>query len=238
MKTVTKILIADDDVNVLKSASAFLEKHGFGVIAAKDGSSAYLIAQEASPALILADVEMPGMDGHQLCRILKKDPRTRGIPVVLMSGAWVEDSDQISGLDGGADDYVIKPFSLRVLLARIQAVLRRFQTRVESTEMLESCGLKLEVAARKVTISGRQVHLTRKEFDLLLLLMQKAGRVLKPGYLLEAVWGHDLSDYNDPRTVAVHVYSLRKKLGPKVCRQLVNVSGCGYRFEKNGHLNE
>lgn len=233
MKAEGTILVVDDDEDILRSVKRFLEAKGFAVITAQEASSAYLIAQEARPGLILSDSDMPGMDGHKLCRILKKDQRTAAIPVILMSGVWISEKDQISGLEGGADDYVNKPFSLPMLLARIQAVLRRFEAPGrEEGEILESCGLSLDPSARTATIRGKPVRLTAKEFDLLTLFMQKPGRVLKPSYLLEAVWGYDPADYNDPHTVEVHVSSLRKKLGPQIGKRLVNVIGFGYKFER------
>lgn len=233
MRQAPSILVVDDDEAVLSSVKRFLESKGFGVVSAKDASSAMLIAQEASPHLVLSDSEMPGMDGHKLCRILKRDPRTAHIPVILMSGVWTSEKDQLSGFEGGADDYLHKPFSLSVLLARITAVLRRFAvpSKVKG-ELLKSCGISLDPEARTVAIAGKAVRLTSKEFDLLMIFMQKPGRVLKPVYLLETVWGYDPTVYNDPHTVEVHVSSLRKKLGPKLGKCLTNVIGHGYKFER------
>lgn len=232
VKSGSPILVVDDDESVLRSVSRFMEAKGFQVIAAKDASSALLVAQESAPRLVLSDSEMPGMDGHTLCRILKKDPKTSGIPVILMSGVWISEKDQVSGLEGGADDYIHKPFSLNILQARISAVLRRFETPTKAaSETLEGRGIRLDPAGRTVTVRGKPVRLTAKEFDLLVAFMQKPGRVLKPTHLLEAVWGYDPAVYNNVHTVEVHVSSLRKKLGP-AGKSLENVIGCGYKFER------
>ncbi|MFH1723049.1 MAG: response regulator transcription factor [Elusimicrobiota bacterium] len=225
------VLVVDDDPSVLQSVSSYLKAHGFNVVTAREGSAAYAIIQEVAPQVIVTDAEMPGMDGIRLCRLLKKDARTRSIPVILMSGARIGETDQICGFDSGADDYILKPFSFKVLLARVHAVLRRFEQPGEGAEILKTCGLQLDPAGRTVSVRGAQVKLTRKEFDLLMSFMRQPDRVLQTRHLLESVWGYDLADYNDPHTVEVHVSSLRKKLGPEVGRRLVSVTGYGYKFE-------
>lgn len=234
MKPPVSILVVDDEEKILRPIERFLKGKGFGVMTAKEASSAYLIAKEACPHLILADSQMPGMDGHKLCRILKKDPRTAAIPVILMSGVWISEKEQISGLEGGADDYINKPFSFGFLLARIKAVLRRFSAPAKGAgEALESCDIRLDPGSRSVSVKGKPLRLTAKEFDLLMAFLQNPGRVLNPGALLESVWGYNPEAYNDPRTVVVHVSSLRKKLGALGSR-LVNVIGHGYKFEAGG----
>jgi DNA-binding response OmpR family regulator len=148
-----------------------------------------------------------------------------------MSGARIKEEDILAGFHGGADDYVLKPFSLAVLLARIQAVLRRYKNSAQAEEKLKRFGIELDPAGRTVKIGGKDVSMTRKEFDLLATLLSKSGRVLSIQYLLETVWGYDPADYNDPGTVEVHVCHLRKKLGPKLAKRLVAVTGHGYKFE-------
>jgi DNA-binding response OmpR family regulator len=222
-----RILVLDDSVDLLEAVKKFLSQNGFSVVAGKDGSEGRLLAAESAPDLVLADADMPGLDGHTLCRILKKDPKTKAIPVIIMSGTMMEEKDIVAGLEGGADDYIIKPFPMKVLLARIRAVLRRFETVPEAVRKLKARGLSIDPAAREVKVDGQAVALTRKEFDLLALLLSKAGRVLAPGFLLEAVWGYDLADYNDPHTVESHISRLRKKIGAE---RIENVPGCGYKF--------
>lgn len=227
-----KVLLVDDEKDIREKVARFLQGRGFGVITARDGSDAFAMAQETAPDVVVSDANMPGMDGMQLCRLLKKGARTRTIPVILMSGVWVDEKDQLSGFSGGADDYVVKPFSLRVLLARIEAVLRRFQAgSAPEDEVIESCGIKVDAGARTVSVRGKEVRLTRKEFDLLAVFLRRPGRVLKTGYLLETVWGYDPADYNDPHTIEVHLSSLRRKLGPAAAKRIVSVKGVGYRFD-------
>lgn len=225
-----KILVIDDVESLRKTVEKLLSKNGFSVLSAANGSDGLLLAEEARPDLILTDADMPGIDGHSLCRILKKKASTRGIPVILMSGEMIEEKDVVSGLEGGADDYVIKPFPMKVLLARIRAVLRRYEKAAVVQERLQRCGIELDPASREARVDGKAMTLTRKEFDLLALLIQSGGRVLNTDYLLEWVWGYDPADYNDPHTVETHVSRLRKKLG-NAGRRIVSVRGLGYKFE-------
>ncbi len=225
-----KILLVDDDAGVIRLLKRYLVDRGFAVIHADNGSEALLLVRESQPDLILVDARMPGLDGLSVCRVLKKEADCRHIPIVIMSGTLVEEQDVLAGFAGGADDYVAKPFSLPVLLARLQALLRT-EREAEASAGLRRAGLELDAAARSVTVAGKPVALTRKEFDLLAVLLSRSGRVLSVPYLLETVWGYDPADYNDPGTVEVHVSHLRKKLGPKLGRKLVNVQGHGYKFE-------
>ncbi|MEK7744653.1 MAG: response regulator transcription factor, partial [Elusimicrobiota bacterium] len=221
----------DDVESLRKAVSKALAQAGFGVVSAADGSDGLLLAQEAAPDLILCDAVMPGLDGNALLRVLKRGKRTAGIPIIIMSGEMIEEKDVVSGLEGGADDYIAKPFPMKVLLARIRAVLRRYDHEEESLTIQKRCGIALDPEGRTVKVSGEAVELARKEFDLLALLLSRPGRVLKPGFLLEAVWGYDLADYNDPHTVETHISRLRKKLGPSLAKRIVSVRGIGYRFD-------
>ena len=225
-----KILVVDDDDVVRKVVKKYLAGNGFSVVITDNGSEGLLLVREAKPDLILVDAQMPGLDGHSVCRVLKKEAATHHIPVIIMSGAKIEDKDVLAGFEGGADDYVMKPFSMPILMARIQAVLRRYATSPHMESKLRKQGIELDPAGRTVKVRGRALPLTRKEFDLLATLIGKAGRVLSIPYLLETVWGYDPADYNDPLTVEVHVSHLRKKLGPKIAKHIVNVIGHGYKF--------
>jgi DNA-binding response OmpR family regulator len=227
----SKILVVDDDRAILGLVKKFLTASGMSVMIADDGSEALLLVRDSKPDLILCDAAMPGMDGHALCRRVKQEAETRSIPVILMSGERVDDKAVLQGFEGGADDYVMKPFSLPVLLARLQAVLRRYSAVQEKKGALRKCGIELDAAGRTVKIGKSPISLTRKEFDLLATLVEKSGRVLTIPYLLETVWGYDPADYNDPGTVEVHVYHLRKKLGPVLAKRIVNMPGLGYKFD-------
>ena len=226
-----KILIVDDDKTILALVRKYLSANGYSVVATDNGSEGLMLVRESRPDLILMDVDMPGLDGNSVCRVLKKEAATQAIPVVIMSGARLAETDILTGFSGGADDYITKPFSLAVLAARLEAVLRRYKTSVKMEATLKKSGIELDPAGRTVKIAGKAISLTRKEFDLLAILLEKSGRVLSVPYLLETVWGYDPADYNDPGTVEVHVSHLRKKLGTKLGKRIVNLTGNGYKFE-------
>ncbi len=226
-----KILVVDDDRQILTLVKKFLSASGLTPLICDDGSQALLLVRDSRPDLILCDAVMPGLGGNALCRHIKREADTRSIPVILMSGQRVDDKDVLQGFEGGADDYVLKPFSLPVLLARIQAVLRRYSTASQDGDRLRKCGVELDASGRTVKVGKAPVSLTRKEFDLLAVLLEKSGKVLSVPYLLETVWGYDPADYNDPGTVEVHVYHLRKKLGAALAKRIINLPGLGYKFD-------
>lgn len=229
-KTQPKVLVVDDDDAIRRLVHKYLADQGFSVIHTDNGSEALILVRESRPDIVLMDVELPGLDGQAACRVLKREASTRNIPVVFMSGARKDEKDVLAGFEGGADDYVMKPFSLSVLLARLKAVLKRYETSAKYEEKLRKDGIELDPAGRTVKVSGKPVSLTRKEFDLLASLISKPGRALSIPYLLETVWGYDPADYNDPGTVEVHISHLRKKLGPKLAKRIVSVTGHGYKF--------
>ncbi|MDO8803114.1 MAG: response regulator transcription factor [Elusimicrobiota bacterium] len=227
-----KILLVDDDRKMLDVMRVYLENHEFSVIFTDNGSEALLLAHDSRPDLIVTDVDMPGLDGFSLCKAIKTSADTAGIPVIIISGKKIKDIDVVSGYDRGADDYLAKPFAFPVLAAKINAVLRRYSAKsCPAANKIKVEGVELDPAARTVKISGKPAALTRKEFDLLTILIEKRGRVLSVPYMLETVWGYDISNYNNPRTVETHVSSLRKKLGAKLAARILTVTGYGYRFE-------
>ena len=225
-----KILVVDDERSVLEMVKRYLTANGETPIVTDDGSEALLLVKDSKPDLVLCDAQMPGLDGYALCRALKRESKA-ALPVVMMSGVRVADRDQVAGFEQGADDFVLKPFSLPVLLARLRAVLRRYESVSDTADRLKKAGIELDPEGRTVKAGGKPVSLTRKEFDLLAVLLSKSGRLLSVPYLLETVWGYDPADYNDPGTVEVHVSHLRKKLGPKHGKRIVNMPGHGYKFE-------
>lgn len=227
-----KILLVDDDAAFRELLSDYLAASGFSVVEADNGAEAVVLSRESKPDIMLVDADMPGLDGHSVCRAVKKDAATRGIPVVIMSGRRIEEDDVVAGLEGGADDYLLKPFPLAVMRARLQTVLRRYHAPRQTSGALKKAGLELDPAGRTVKVEGKSVSLARKEFDLLLTLVGKAGSVLSANYLLETVWGYDPAEYNDPDTVVVHMSHLRRKLGPRIARHIVNMKGVGYKFEE------
>ncbi|MGD9642519.1 MAG: response regulator transcription factor [Elusimicrobiales bacterium] len=226
-----KILLVDDDSLVLNSTRRFLEDRGFKVSAAGSGAEAVALARDSKPDLVITDAQMKGLDGFALCRAIKETDGFERVPVIIISGSKVSEEDILAGYNRGADDYVLKPFSFPVMLAKIKAVLKRYEGVAEKTERISKLGMVIDPAGRTVTLAGAVVNLTRKEFDLLMALITEEGRLLSIPYLLETVWGYDPASYNDPHTVGVHVSSLRKKLGAKIGARITSVTGHGYKFE-------
>lgn len=225
-----KILLVEDDRQMLEVMRRYLENHDYAVIFTDNGSEALIMARDSRPDLVVADAGLPGLDGFGLCKALKASRETSGMPVIIISGARTEDEDIVEGYGAGADDYLPKPFAYPVLAAKIGAVLRRYAGARPGTAITEG-GLQLVPEARTVKAGGRPVKLTRKEFDLLTLLLEKKGRVLGVPFLLETVWGYDMASYDNPHTVETHISSLRKKLGPELGRRIQSVTGHGYKFE-------
>lgn len=226
-----KILLVDDEADNRRVAGDILAAEGYSVQRAASGNEAFALAVESPPDLVVSDVSMADGDGLELLRRLRAEKKTARVPVILMSGVRKDEDDQADGLEQGADDYLPKPVAPSLLRAKIAAVLRRFGSPGELSDVLKTHGLALDVAARTATLDGRRVALTRKEFDLLTTFLRKPGRVLSIPYLLEVVWGYDPADYSDPHTVGVHVSTLRKKIGAKLGQRIVALPGLGYRFD-------
>jgi len=223
-----RILVIEDDPDIALSLRLKLERDGgFTVETAGDGSAGMRSAIDRPPDLVLLDVNLPGMDGFEVCRNLRKNPATSATPVIMLT-ARIDESDRISGLDLGADDYITKPFSPKEALARIRAVLRRSERADAGPDALADGALRIDIGSRRAEVSGRDLALTRKEFDLLVELMRQQGRVLTRERLLETVWGYDFP--GETRTVDVHVRRLRQKLGPPVDERVETVVGVGYRY--------
>lgn len=227
----TRIFLVDDDADMRRVYGDVLTAEGYAVRRFSGGDEAFAAAKETVPDLVLSDVSMPKGGGLALLEKLRADKTTARVPFILMSGVRKGAADQADGLDQGADDYLAKPVSGALLLAKVAAVLRRFAAPEELGDRLKVHGLVLDVIARTVTVGGKRVLLTRKEFDLLTALLRKTGTVLTVPYLLETVWGYDPAEYSDPHTIGVHVSTLRRKIGPKVAERIVAVPGLGYRFE-------
>ncbi|MBI5742952.1 MAG: response regulator transcription factor [Elusimicrobia bacterium] len=225
-----KILLVDDDRKMLDVMRRYLENHDFTVVFTDNGSEALMMARDSKPDVVVTDVALPGLDGFSLCKALKSSPETAATPVIIISGDRTEDDDIVSGYDRGADDYLTKPFAFPVLTAKINAVMRRYEAAGASGKIKEQ-GVELDPGSRSVKLGGKPVPLTRKEFDLLTLLLEKKGRVLGVPYILETVWGYDTANYDNPHTVETHVSSLRKKLGSKLAAHITSVTGHGYKFE-------
>ncbi|MDD5771446.1 MAG: response regulator transcription factor [Candidatus Omnitrophica bacterium] len=224
-----KILVVEDEKDIIKMLEYNLKKEGFKVVSARDGEDALDMAVREYPDLVLLDLMLPGMDGLEVCKSLKKETKTALIPVIMLT-AKSQESDKIVGLELGADDYITKPFSPRELIARIKAVLRRSSDKEKAPEIFNSGDLSVDFAKISVNVRNRPVELTAKEFELLRTLLKAKGRVLSRDYLLDSIWGYDHAIEIQTRTVDVHVRTLRKKLR-SAAKMIITVKNYGYKFE-------
>jgi two-component system phosphate regulon response regulator PhoB len=221
-----KILVADDEPDVLSLVSLNLQRAGFEVLKAEDGESALRIAREQAPALVVLDLMMPGLSGLDVAKQLKQDPKTARIPILMLT-ARADEVDRIVGLELGADDYVTKPFSPREIVLRVQSVLRRVEAPVEKVETLEIGAIRIDRTRHEVFIHGEREEFTATEFKLLSVLMERCGRLQSREVLLNDVWGYE--SVIDTRTVDTHIRRLRDKLGTEA-RLIDTVRGFGYRM--------
>ena len=223
------ILIVEDEKDIVKMLEYNLKKEGFKTLSVRNGEDAIDSAMDEQPDIIILDLMLPGVDGLEVCKILKGDSKTASIPVIMLT-AKSQESDKIVGLELGADDYMTKPFSPRELIARIKAVLRRGKEKGRLPEMVKMGDLTIDFSKISVTVKDKSVELTSKEFELLKTLIRSKGRVLSRDYLLNTVWGIDHAMEIQTRTVDVHVRTLRKKLKSESGR-IITVKNYGYRFE-------
>ena len=223
-----KILVVDDEAHIVEAIRYNLEQGGFRVITAADGQRALELARRELPDLITLDVMLPGADGWEVCRILRQEPSTRRIPIIMLTVKKAE-TDKVVGLELGADDYLTKPFSPKELVARVRAVLRRSKE-PEPDERVSVGKLQIDFGKHLVRVDGRPVELTAKEYSLLKALVEAKGRVLSRDLLLDRVWGLEQSMEIETRTVDVHVGQLRKKIKGEA-KRLLTVKNAGYRFD-------
>jgi DNA-binding response OmpR family regulator len=229
---VKKILIVDDEQSIVESIKYNIEKEGFDAVTASDGEEALQVFSQETPDLIILDLMLPKLSGEEVCKYIRKESQ---VPIIMLTAKGHE-VDRVVGLEIGADDYVIKPFSMRELVARVKAVLRRITatantTRDKETDHITLGPFDLDVKRHEIRKSGKVLDLTLKEFKTLELLMRNAGRVLTRDIILNRVWGEDY--FGDTKTVDVHVRRLRKKIekNPSNPEFIGTVRGVGYRFE-------
>jgi phosphate regulon transcriptional regulator PhoB len=223
-----KVLVVDDEKDIVELVRYHAEKAGFRCVTAGDGASALRLVREQRPDLVVLDLMLPGLDGLEVCRQLRREPATARLPVIMLT-ARAEEVDRVVGLEVGADDYVVKPFSPRELIARIRALLRRVQEG-PAPAVRRLGDLTVDEPRHQVAVGGAPVELTAKEFALLAALLRAGGRVLSREQLLDTVWGYANAAEIESRTVDVHVRRLREKLGPEA-RRIVTVKGVGYRLD-------
>jgi len=225
------ILVVEDEEDILDLISYNLKQAGFSIIAVESGEEALEVASEENFSLVLLDLMLPGIDGLEVCRLLRAKPETKNIPVLMLT-ARTEEVDRIVGLELGADDYLTKPFSPRELVLRVRAILRRAEV-VESVSdgTIRVGSLTIDPIEHRVQLLGEEIELTATEFRLLLTLAQRRGRVQSREELLNVVWGYEHSGYL--RTVDTHLRRLRAKMG-EAADYLETVRGVGYRFRREG----
>jgi two-component system, OmpR family, phosphate regulon response regulator PhoB len=228
----SRILIVEDEPDIRDLIALHLSRDGFSCRTASNGLDALAEIRASRPDLVVLDLMLPGLGGLDVCRRLRADPGTATLPIIMLT-ARADEVDRVVGLELGADDYVVKPFSPKELVARVRAVLRRSRPAQAAEPMLRAGVLALDRGRHLVTVDEQPVTLTPKEFDLLQALMESAGRVLSREQLLTRVWGHAHADEIESRTVDVHVRRLRAKLGA-AGRPIATVTGVGYRFDASG----
>jgi DNA-binding response OmpR family regulator len=223
-----EILVVDDEPTIGDVVSRYLERAGYATRLASDGERALALHDERAADLIVLDLMLPGVDGLEVMRRLRRDRARR--PAIILLTAKGEESDRIVGLRLGADDYVVKPFSPAELVARVDAVLRRVDPEPEHEPPMEFGGLRIDPAARRVLVDGEESALTMREYDLLLFLARHPGEAFSRHALMDRVWGY--SFYTDTSTVTVHIRRLRSKIEPDPAhpRHIETVWGVGYRF--------
>ena len=227
----SRVLIVEDEPDIRELVVHHLKRDGYEVGSAASGEEALRQVRSMRPDLVVLDLMMPAMNGLEVCRRLRQDPATAGLPIVMLT-AKGDEVDRVLGLELGADDYVVKPFSPKELLARVRAVLRR--SRPAPGEVPVSLGaLTIDPGTHTVSVAGKALALTPKEFDLLRALVDARGRVLARDFLLDRVWGYARAGEIESRTVDVHVRRLRVKLGDEG-RRILTVKNVGYRFVTEG----
>jgi len=220
------ILVVDDEPKMVKLARDYLEQSGYRVVSAEDGQLALTVARHERPDLVVLDLNLPAMDGLDVCRALRRES---AVPIIMLT-ARIEETDRLIGLELGADDYITKPFSPRELVARVRAVLRRVQGGVHQPGLIRAGDLEIDLEGHRVTRSGEPLRLTRLEFNLLSVLVQHPGQTFSRAQLLGRLHGVAYDGYD--RSVDAHVKNLRRKLevNPLEPRYVLTVYGVGYKF--------
>jgi DNA-binding response OmpR family regulator len=226
-----RILVVDDEQDLLDLITYNLQRNGYDVLTAQNGNDVLALAAQESPDLILLDLMLPGSDGTEVARRLKADPRTTNIPLVMLT-AKGEETDVVVGLTLGADDYITKPFSMKILLARLAVVLRRADPPIiaSDTQMLRAGPLSIDTSRHEASVNGEPMKLTLTEFKLLTALVQARGRVLTRDQLMDKAMGTDV--FVTDRAIDVHVTAIRKKLG-EASYLIHTVRGVGYRLQES-----
>ncbi|MCI0526112.1 MAG: response regulator transcription factor [Nitrospira sp.] len=222
-----KLVVIEDDQDITRLVTHYLTKEGYAIKSSQDGIKGLQLIKQEKPDLVILDLMLPEMDGLEVCKRLRADPKTSALPIIVLT-AKGEESDKIVGLELGADDYVTKPFSPKELLARVKALFRRSERQVEESTHHRYGQISLDVARHEVRVKDEEIKLTAKEFSLLVQLLKNKGRVMTREVLLDKVWGYD-SDVTT-RTVDVHIRRLREKI-PLLSEAIVTVKSYGYKLK-------
>ncbi|MBK9174846.1 MAG: response regulator transcription factor [Flavobacteriales bacterium] len=220
-----KVLLVDDEPDIVELLKYNLEREGFAVSTALNGRDALKVAKAERPDLIVLDIMMPGMDGVEVCNQLRQLPEFKRTLITFLT-ARSEDYSQIAGFDAGADDYITKPVRPKVFVSKVKALIKRSGADRADGQVLETNGVRVDLEKVTVQVGGQEMHLPKKEFELLVLLMSKPGKVFKRDEIYSQVWGNDL--FVGDRTIDVHIRKLREKIGDDRIR---TVKGIGYTFE-------
>ncbi|GAA0734635.1 response regulator transcription factor [Clostridium oceanicum] len=227
--SVKKVLMVDDEEHICELVKFNIEKNGYKCICANDGLEGLKMAKEERPNLILLDLMLPGMDGYEVCKEIRKDSNISNTPIIMIT-AKSEELDKILGLELGADDYITKPFSVREMIARVKAVLRRVSSVQEVTKSYKFGNIEINFEKHFLSKNDKKIDLTLKEFELLEVLIRNKGKVMKRDFLLDRIWGYEY--IGETRTVDVHIRHLRKKIedDDKNPKYIETIRGIGYRF--------
>jgi two-component system alkaline phosphatase synthesis response regulator PhoP len=228
MSKLKLIAVVDDEEDIVELVTHNLEKEHFKVEPFYDGESILEYIKKNRPDLIILDLMLPGIDGLEVCKFVKKDEQTNAIPIIMLTAKGTE-TDKVVGLELGADDYIVKPFSPRELIARVKTVLRRVESKKQMSKIIKTEGLTIDLSKYQVLINNKKIELTTTEFKLLSILISRPGWVFNRDQLLDELWNYDKVVVD--RTIDVHVRNLRKKLG-KYGDYIKSMRGIGYKFKK------
>lgn len=222
-----RLLLVEDNLDMRRTARILLDRAGYLVTEAGSAEEALAAIERSLPDLVVSDIQLPGISGIKLCSILREQPRTAGLPILLLT-VLSRATEKVQGLETGADDYLTKPYDPREFLARIQALLRRAQRASSPVDVLERGGVRIDLAGREVTADGRPISLRKKEYELLVYLIRHGGKILSRERINQALWGDEVIVGENALTV--HIRELRKALGPRG-EQIKTLVGEGYRFD-------
>ncbi len=230
-QVIRRVLVVDDEAQIVKVLRAYLEKAGYQVVTAMDGNAALAVFKQSRPDFVILDLNLPGMDGLDVCRVIRRESN---VPVLMLT-ARVEEADRLIGLELGADDYVVKPFSPREVVARVKTIFRRATAEPVKAERIQAGDLEIDLGAHSVYRSGESIELTPTEFDILVALAREPKRVFSRMQIMEQAMGTSFEGYE--RTIDAHIKNLRNKLepDPKKPAYIHTVFGVGYKFEVKRH---